>query len=234
MTTFGIIPARGGSKRLPGKNVRDLGGKPLIAHTIEAALAARTIDRVIVTTDDDLIADTSRRFGAEVVRRPATLATDQSRSEDAVRHVLSTLTGVDAKKDLVVLLQPTSPLRMAAHIDACLSALAVSDAASVISVVAFPLSPHVLFSIEGNRLQPLFGRQALEPSAQALRTYFPNGAIFAVPAATLLQDDTFYAPPILPYVMDDDVSVDIDTETDFYLVDVLMRHAPDRGRRVAQ
>ena len=234
MTTFGIIPARGGSKRLPGKNMRDLCGKPLIAHTIEAAAAAATIDRVVVTTDDDLIAETARRFGAEVVRRPTALATDESRSEDAVRHALSIAAGANPEKDFVVLLQPTSPLRTATHIDTCLSAFAATSAASVISVTAFPLPPRVLFAIADDRLRPLLSGRADQDAVPASRAYYPNGAIFAIPAATLLRGDTFYAEPIFPFVMDDDVSVDIDTETDFHLVEVLMLRASDPERRAVQ
>jgi len=138
METLAIIPARGGSKGIPRKNVLPLAGKPLIAHTIDAALAAGRITRVIVSTDDEEIADVSRRYGAEVVMRPAELAGDMARSEDALLHVLETLEAQEGyRPQVVAFLQCTSPLTSAEDIDGTVAALVEKGADSALSAVPF-------------------------------------------------------------------------------------------------
>ena len=113
-----IIPARGGSKGIPRKNLRKLAGKPLLAHSIEQALAARRVGRVIVSTDDDEIADVSRSYGSEVLRRPAEISGDTASSESALLHVLDHLRGADGyEPELVVFLQASSPIRRPSDID---------------------------------------------------------------------------------------------------------------------
>lgn len=132
-----IIPARGGSKGIPRKNVLPLGGKPLIAHTIAAALAARRVSRVVVSTDDAEIAEVARQHGAEVTMRPAELANDIARSEDALLHVLDVLEEEGYRPDAVAFLQCTSPLTTPGDIDGTLAALETQHADSALAVVPF-------------------------------------------------------------------------------------------------
>ncbi|MBC8555357.1 MAG: acylneuraminate cytidylyltransferase family protein, partial [Candidatus Brocadiales bacterium] len=137
-----IIPARGGSKRLPRKNILDLAGKPPIAWSIEAALGSKYIDRVIVSTDDEEIAGISRKYGADVpFMRPNKLATDESSSVDVVLHVINTLKEKGRESEYIMLLQPTSPLRTMENIDEAVELLQSSSSDAVISVCEAEHSP---------------------------------------------------------------------------------------------
>lgn len=145
MHTLAIIPARGGSKGIPGKNVKDLGGKPLIAWTIESALASR-IDAVIVSTDDDAIADAAVAAGAEVpFRRPPELASDTASSLSALLHTLRWYEANRQPVDIVVYLQPTSPFRGSQRIDEAIALVADGVAASAIGVVPVVEHPYMMF-----------------------------------------------------------------------------------------
>jgi CMP-N-acetylneuraminic acid synthetase len=138
VSNLAIIPARGGSKGLPRKNVLPLAGKPLVAWSIEAARAAREVHRVVVSTDDDEIASVSERFGAEVVRRPAELSGDEATSESALLHVLAHLQATEAyRPELTVFLQCTSPLTAAVDIDGTVHALREHGADTALAVVDF-------------------------------------------------------------------------------------------------
>lgn len=149
----GLIPARGGSKGLPGKNLRTLGGKPLIVHTIEQALASPRLDRVVVSTDDEAIADAARHAGAEVpFMRPAQYATDESPSMAVVHHALAwfSVQGGGYRPDAVALLAPTCPLRLPAHIDAVIDLLDDEDIESACTVTLSPAHPYWVLSRDEN------------------------------------------------------------------------------------
>ena len=147
-----IIPARGGSKGLPGKHLRLLGGQPMIAHTVRAACQARRIERVLVSTDDPAIARAARRAGAEVpFMRPAELASDDTPTHRVVEHAVAWLESQGQRVDLVVTLQPTSPLRGASQIDAAVALLDRSDARSAVSVAALDLPASVVGWLDGDR-----------------------------------------------------------------------------------
>ncbi len=136
MIVLGIIPARGGSKGVPYKNIKQLNGKPLLSYTIEAALSVKLLSRVVVSTDDQRIADVAKQYGASVIMRPKELAVDESRTEDALLHVLDHLVEKeDFVPDIVLTLEPTSPLRKSESIDACIKIFENKDIDSVISVV---------------------------------------------------------------------------------------------------
>jgi len=138
MSTVAIIPARGGSKGLPGKNIRVLAGIPLIAHTIRAAHEARSVDRVVVSTDDDAIAAIGEKYGAEIVRRPAELAGDEASSESALLHALTCMAdGEGYNPDLLVFLQCTSPLTTSDDIDRTVAALVEQEADTGLAVARF-------------------------------------------------------------------------------------------------
>lgn len=132
---LGVIPARGGSKSIPLKNIKPLAGKPLLAYTIEAARQSRYLDRCVVSTDHDAIAKVAAEHGTEVIRRPAEFATDQAPTEWALLHVLDVLRTSDYRPELVVTLEPTSPLRTARLIDRCIEyALGRQEADCVLTV----------------------------------------------------------------------------------------------------
>jgi N-acylneuraminate cytidylyltransferase len=135
-STLAVVPARGGSRGIPGKNIRPLGGRPLLAWTVDAARAASGIDRLVVSTDDPEIRGVAVEFGVEVVDRPAELAADASPTEDALIHALDACpTPAGDDYDVVLTLEPTSPFRTAGTIERCLEIFATTDADSVIAVV---------------------------------------------------------------------------------------------------
>jgi CMP-N,N'-diacetyllegionaminic acid synthase len=136
-TFLAIIPARGGSKRLPRKNILNLAGKPLIAWSIEAGLNSEYIDKVIVTSDDDEILEISRKFGADIIKRPDELANDTATTFDAIKHTIDNC----EKYDYIVLLQPTSPLRNEKYIDDAIELLESKKADAIISVCEMDHSP---------------------------------------------------------------------------------------------
>src|SRR5919199_499460 len=148
-----LVPARGGSKGIPRKNLALLAGKPLVRWAVETAQAAETVTRVVVSTDDDEVAAAAAAAGAEVLRRPPQLAADDTPMLEVIRHALA---NIDAC-DVLVLLQPTSPLRRAEHVDAAVSLLLGTGADAVVSVVEVPhrYRPGSLMALEGDRLVPL-------------------------------------------------------------------------------
>ena len=221
MRTLGLIPARGGSKGIARKNVKVLAGKPLIAWTIEAALRADALAAVVVSTDDDEIATAALAAGAQVpFRRPAELAQDATPGLDPVLHALDALPGYDA----VLLLQPTSPLRSADDIRACLQLAAERVWPSVVSVCEPHAHPWWSYRlVEGGRLAPMFegpnaARRQELPAAYAL-----NGALYFAHAAWLRKARAFVTADTLAYVMPAERSIDIDTELDWRIADMLLR-----------
>jgi CMP-N-acetylneuraminic acid synthetase len=218
-----IITARSGSKRLPGKNLMHLDGRPLIAHTISSARECKLLTDVFVSTDDPAIKSASIQAGASVIDRPAELATDTATSADAVEHALLTLRTSGREYDVVVLLQPTSPFRTSTHLTESLEAFLKSSAQSSISVVKPHVHPSRCFQQIGEWLEPLMGANTMKTPISELPTaYQPNGAIYAVHVPTFLRLKTFYCPPSLPYVMSDLDSVDIDTRIDFALCESIL------------
>ena len=209
----GLIPARGGSKGVPRKNLAVVGGRPLLAWTIDAAQRARTLDRVVVSTDDDEIASAA---GTEVLRRPARLAEDATPMIDVVRHAVDELA-----PDVVVLLQPTSPLRRAQHIDVVVDLLLESGADSVVTVVEVPhrYSPESLMELDGERIVAL---GSARDRHSAPRVYARNGPAVLALRADRIADD-LYAGDCRPYVMDERDSLDVDGPFELELADLLLR-----------
>lgn len=208
-----IIPARGGSKGLPRKNVLPLGGRPLIAWTVRAALDATHVDRVVLSSDDDEIAQAAREAGCEVpFRRPAHLAQDASSTADVVLHALQELPGYE----WLVLLQPTSPLRTAQDIDSAISLCHVHNAPGCVSVTEACQSPYWMYRIDqGMQLQPLLGDDAQHGRRQDLPPVFVlNGAVYVVRTDDFLRTRRFVGPGTLAHLMPQDRSIDIDTASD--------------------
>lgn len=213
--TAAIIPARGGSKGLPRKNVADLGGRPLIAWTIEAAKRSSSIGRVFVSTDDEEIADVSARCGAVVIARPDHLATDESRSEDVVLHALDVLDEDGNAPSHFALLQPTSPLRNEQHIDALIQAARDAAVSCAWSVNEAEHHPFKMMIESDGVLQPVARQADLNAPRQALpRAYRQNGAIYWLSTEAFRTHASFFVPPVLPYLMDAGASIDIDDAED--------------------
>lgn len=221
-----LVPARGGSKGLPGKNVRALSGKPLIAWTIEAARQAVSVGRVVVSTDDTAIAGTSLAHGAEVpFLRPADLAGDKTDMVDVALHFLDWLEADQGElPHWLVLLQPTSPLRLAADIDGALRQAAIQGADAVISV--FPARPHPVWAKSLDDRGRLMAWLPETPAAACRQDlpllYYPNGAIYGIRPAALRAHHTFSPPDCVAWIMPESRSLDIDTPWDFHLADLVM------------
>ena len=223
MGAIAIIPARGGSKRLPGKNIKALGGKPLIAWTIEAALHSGCFDRVIVSTDDQAIADVAVAFGAEVpFLRPVELSGDMATSDAVIEHAVNWLEQHEALTiDTVALLQPTSPFRHAEHIKSAVSLMQEKQAEGVVSVTASDIRLELCNTLPADH--SLAGFIDISANAAAKRTqdmrqiYELNGAIYLFKRHIVGQLAQLYAPTskALAYVMPLEDSVDIDTARDF-------------------
>ncbi len=218
-----IIPARGGSKGLPRKNVKDLHGKPLIAYTIECALQSKYIDRVIVSTDDMEIADVSLRYGAELpFMRPDYLASDTSLAIDNYIYTIDRLSKEwNQSIDEFVVLQPTSPLRIVEDIDGAIELFYAKEADSVISYTqeAHPVYWHKEIDEEG-KIKDLF-KSSLSNRQDSKTTYYPNGAVYVF-KSEIIRRRQYYTENTFAYIMPRNRSVDIDYLDDFLYVDYLL------------
>lgn len=220
MKTLALIPARGGSKGIPRKNINIIAGKPLIAWTIEAALASTLLDGVVVSTDNAEIAEVALRYGAQVpFLRPAELARDETPGVEPVLHALQQLPEYDA----VLLLQPTSPLRSSADIDACLALARDRQAVSVVSVSEPDAHPDWMYRMTATQqLEKLLASQS-HTRRQDLPTVLTlNGALYFANADWLRRSRTLLAEETLAYVMPADRSVDIDTPLDWKFAELLL------------
>lgn len=227
---LGLIPARGGSRGIPRKNVALVDGRPLLAYTCEAALGSRRLSRVVLSTDDDEIAAVGAACGVEVpFRRPGDLAQSETPSFPVAQHAVQWLRAHEGwEADVVVLLQPTSPLRRACHIDEALVRMEATGADTVVSVVAVPhrYSPYSIGRIHDGWLrefweQPVSFDRFRRQEVPVL--YARNGpAVLATRVTVLLEHQSFFGERVLPYVMPEDDSVDIDTDFDLRLAEWLL------------
>jgi CMP-N,N'-diacetyllegionaminic acid synthase len=209
-----IIPARGGSKGLPRKNLLEAGGKPLIAWTIEAAQKSRHISRLILSSDDPEIIATAKQWGCDVpFVRPASLSSDTATAIEVVSHALNELPGYD----YVMLLQPTSPLRTAQDIDNSIMLMQRMNSPSCVGITDTAESPYwMLTQAENGRIKPLVNPDQVPQRRQALpATYLINGAIYIASVEWLIRQSSFIGPDTVGYYMPRDRSVDIDTEDEF-------------------
>ena len=224
-TFLAVILARGGSKRLPGKNLLELGGKPLIGWSIDAALQSRYIDAVLVSSDDDALLNIAETYGADILRRPKSLADDTASSVDALIHAI---VQYQSSYDYVVLLQPTSPLRQAHHIDAAIEQLHRHGADAVVSVCEMEHSPLWSNTLPENESMEGFLDAALcHRRAQDLPTYYRlNGAIYICKIERLLQEKRVIIPNnIVAFKMSREASVDIDDALDFEFAAYLLQRS---------
>jgi len=210
-----IITARGGSKGLPRKNVLDLNGKPLIAHTIDAAINSKLFKKVIVTTDDKEIKDVSLQYGAEVIDRPSELATDNASSLDVIEHALLELQAYGEDYFHFMLLQPTSPLRNETHIQEAWKKYSNENASSLISVVEVEHTPFKMLIEKEDKIEPLTQWKDLtKPRQQLPKVFLPNGAIYISEVKKFLDKKNLFEEPLSVYIMKQEDSIDIDTKYD--------------------
>jgi CMP-N,N'-diacetyllegionaminic acid synthase len=221
-----IIPARGGSKGLPGKNIKLLDGLPLICHSIKTALKSNLIDRVIVSTEDNEIAAIAKNCGAEVpFMRPTNLASDTSMAMDAYFHVLDFIAKENSKPiQSFVALLPTVPLRSSEDIDSAIKIFNDKNANSVISVVEaqIPLHWNMRITKEGMLENYLPEFNAMKNRQEFEKTYVPNGAIYVFRSEILRSTRQYYTEKTFPYIMPRNRSVDIDNLLDFEWVEYLL------------
>lgn len=227
-----LIPARGGSKGIPHKNITILAGKPLIQYTIDAALQSKYIDCVLVSTDDEEIARVARDGGAQVpFLRPPELASDTAKTIDAVLHAVNTLRKASETFDSLVLLQPTAPLRTAEDIDGAVKKFYASGRKAVVSVSEVSDHPILIRTIEqtpdGGRLKPL-----LDGSSTVRRQDMPsffrvNGSVYVNPVEKLNPDTSFNDNPV-PFVTKKSHSIDIDEPFDLKIAEWMIRSAKEQ------
>jgi N-acylneuraminate cytidylyltransferase/CMP-N,N'-diacetyllegionaminic acid synthase len=218
MKILAIIPARGGSKRLPGKNVKILGGRPLIAWTLQAALDSKVILETLVSTDDPAIAEVAERYGGVVPGlRPAHLATDTASSVDVVLHVLNDFETQHGAVDGVMLLQPTSPFRTAESIRQAVELFQQAPFRPVVSVCPASVHPAWCFRLEDEGMEPFMGWEPLLKRSQDLEPAFTlNGSIYLIAPQVLREQRRFLCSGTIPLVVPDGAeSLDIDTEEDW-------------------
>ncbi len=216
---LGLVPARGGSKGVPGKNVRLLAGRPLIDYTAQAARESGVLDRVVLSTDSTEIADVGRRCGLDVpFLRPASLAADDTPMLPVIRHTIDTLAASGWMADVIVLLQPTSPLRRPAHIRDVVNRLRSSNADSVVTVIEVPrhLSPDYVMRIDGGLLKPFLPEGERVTRRQDARPAFSrDGTAYAFWRATVERFGSIYGDRCEPVVIDAVDSLSIDSPLDW-------------------
>ncbi len=219
MSVLGLVPARSGSKGVPGKNVRPLAGHPLLEYTARAARESGVLDRIILSTDSAEIAEVGRRAGLEVpFMRPPALAADDTPMLPVIQHALTEVSGDGWLPDVVVLLQPTSPLRRPDHIRDAVSMLRDTSADSVVTVIEVPrhLSPDYVMRIEGGRLKPFLPDGARVTRRQDARlAYSRDGTVYAFRRSTIERTGGIYGDDCRPLLIDACDSLSIDSPADW-------------------
>jgi CMP-N,N'-diacetyllegionaminic acid synthase len=223
---LGLIPARGGSKGIPGKNKKILGGHPLIAYSIAAGLASEHIADLVVSTDDAEIMEIARNYGAEVpFLRPSDLATDETPTIDVVIHALDTLAKQGKHYDAVCLLQPTSPFRKEGFIDKAIEKFLNSGADSMVSVLPVPheYNPHWLFFPEEDKLAISTGEKEIIKRRQDLPTaYHRDGSVYLVKTDVIKGSTSLFGSSISWIGSDSSFYVNIDQEADWKLAEEMI------------
>ncbi|MEC8043274.1 MAG: acylneuraminate cytidylyltransferase family protein [Verrucomicrobiota bacterium] len=219
-----LIPARGGSKELPNKNILDLAGKPMITWTIEAALESKIFDKVVVSTDDQKIKRVAQESGASVpFIRPSSISSDHSHRNEVVKHALENLSSFD----VIFLLQPTSPLRDATDIIRAWHFYLEASAQSCVSVKIADPSPSWIFSInEQEQIHPLLGNWEFKPRQLEKKFYILNGAIYITSKDHFNSSnasDPFLIPETKFFIMDESKSIDVDSISDFKICEFMLK-----------
>jgi CMP-N-acetylneuraminic acid synthetase len=224
---LGIIPARGGSKGIPGKNLRLLGGRPLVVRAADAARESGVVDRLILSTDSVEIADVGRAHGIDVpFMRPTELATDSAAMLPVMQHATRFMIARGDAIRAVMLLQPTAPLRSAQHLRRARGLMEDGDPTSVVSVVPVPehFRPHVMMRVEGDRLSFLLPDASRFTSRQACPPAFlRDGTVYLTRVETLLDENSIYGPRCRPLILDPAESCNLDTPEDWTRAESMLR-----------
>ena len=217
MKILALIPARGGSKGIPNKNIISVGGKPLMVWSIDAALQSKAITKTIVSSDSDVILDVAKQYGAVALKRPMDLASDEAGSEGLIVHALESEKEQGNVYDYVMLLQPTSPLRGTKEIDEALALLQNSEAKALISVSTPEHTPYKAFKLNSSGyLEGLIDNKTPFMRRQDLpQTFMPNGAIYIIETTLFLETGSLFCEEgTIAYEMSEEKSLDIDTLDD--------------------
>jgi CMP-N-acetylneuraminic acid synthetase len=230
MKVLGLIPARGGSKGIPFKNRKELGGKPLMQYTVEAALNSKLLDRVIFSSEDGSLIDMARSLGVEVpFVRPAHLSEDTSGSIEVVQHAINALAQNGDNYDAVCLLQVTTPFRTASDIDTAIEKFIAEGNDSLISVQKVPhkYNPHWVFTIsEKGNLQMVTGETEIIKRRQELPDAFiRDGSIYITRSSVLLYENSFFGNSISYLELDMNRHVNLDTESDWLRAEEILRNS---------
>lgn len=220
-----IIPARGGSKGILRKNLQTVGGIPLVVRALEAGIAAKRIDRVLLTTDDDEIAALGAPLGVEVLKRPAELATDEAPAMAVLAHAVSCADTSGPPPDAVVLLEPTSPFRTPAVIDACVEKLFDGETRTVLSVTQLERNPKYIFAVTGDRAAPLFDDPDLQFTRRQDFEHLKrvNGCVYAVQRQNIDAGE-LVLPPVRVVEMPPERAANIDTPFDLDFANFIAEH----------
>ena len=223
MKILGIIPARGGSKGVPGKNILEVEGKPLLAYAIESGKASAKISQVVVSTDSPKIAQMAENHGALVILRPKELAADASDVADAVRFTLDEFQKKGKQFDRIVLLQPTAPLRTGKNIDEAIDLMEQSGNDAVISVVKVEDNhPARMYAVNAGNMTALHPEWEKKRRQDLPEYYLRNGCIYAIKTDVFLTEKTLMPTLKSAYIMNEKWWVNVDTPTDIYLLERLM------------
>jgi len=220
-SVLGLITARGGSKSVPGKNLKPLGGKPLIAWIIAAARDSQYLDRLVLSTDDGEISAAAGALGCEVpFMRPGDLSGDEAKSIDAVNHALETLV---EKYDYVALMQPTSPFTLAEDIDNCVRLCHRQDAPACVAVSETAKSPYWMYHLDDERMRPVIaGNDQRVTRRQELPATYVSGGIFVARCNWIISQQDFIGPDTLGCIVNNERALDVDTELDFATAEALL------------
>lgn len=228
--TIALIPARKGSKRVPGKNIRLLQGKPLVQYSIEHALQAHWIDDIYVSTDDEAVAAIAGKFKCRVIDRPESLATDHASTLDVIKHCIDVLKKDGKRPDYIVLLQPTVPIRDARKIDEAIELLKKTGCDSVISHIRVDyFHPNRMKKIVEEKIVPYSEEEIENVSRDRLpAAYYRDGSIYAMKSSLPEMENTVFGKDIRPVINERSSFCNIDDERDWQLAEILMQSSMEK------
>ena len=223
-----IIPARGGSKGIPGKNIKQFAGKPLIVHSIETSLKCPLVTSTVVSTDDDKIAEVSIAHGAQVIKRPDELATDASLVIDAIKYTVRKVEEEGDEIDIVILLEPTSPFRRAEDLEKCIQVLLENKADSVATFTSSDISPNRLWRVSEGIVEPYIeGAVPWLPRQKQPKAHELTGQIYGLSKKVLFEKEDSISLLLgrkSAVITPRETALDIDTELDFMVAEKIMEH----------
>ncbi len=227
MRVLAVIPARGGSKGIPKKNIKMLLGKPLIQYTIDEAKSSLYVDDVVVSTDSEEIAEVSEQLGAKVIQRPLELSGDSALVVDALRYTIEALEKEYLKYDIVLLLEPTSPLRTCSVIDECIEKFSNQNVESVTTFSETSVPPDRIWRISDDSVEPYIkGASPWLPRQKLELGYQLNGLVYAIKMSSfkkMEKSNSVLTEKIVAVITPKEISIDIDDMLDFRLIEFLMK-----------